>query len=493
MDRHDSRLQLSTDEMRALGYRVVDMVIEHLETLGERPVSTVATRAELDATIGRAIPSAPRAIADVLDAIERDVMGNIAHVDHPRFFAYVPSPGNFVGAMAEALVAGFNVFAGAWPVASGPSYVELAVIDWLRGLCGLPTAAGGVLVSGGSTANLTALIVARDGLSEHERERAVIYCSDQTHSSIARALDVIGLSAERRRVVSKRRFGSGAGPGAASGAASGDGAIDLVELARLIESDRAAGLHPWWVVANAGSTSIGACDDLSGLHDICHRDGVAMWMHVDAAYGGGALLSARGRERLAGIEHADSVTLDPHKWLFQPFDIGCVLVRDAALLERSFESIPAYLRDSSGTGEVNFRDRGIELTRPFRALKLWMTLQIFGTDALSSGVERGMHAAALAADILATSPWWILEPTGGEWIGIVVFRHAQLAVSSGSSDDSHRRLARLLVDDGYAMLSTTEVDGRVCLRLCTINARTSDDDIRNTITRLEELAATITP
>jgi aromatic-L-amino-acid/L-tryptophan decarboxylase len=473
--RRDEALELSSDEMRRLGYRVVDMIVEHVESLGDRPVSTVASRAGLDAAIGRAIPRLPRPVDDVLDVVAGDVLANIAHVDHPRFFAYIPSPGNFVGAMADALAAGFNVFAGAWPVASGPSYIELAVIDWLCRLCGLSPEAGGILVSGGSTANLTALIVARDQLTEGERERAVVYYSDQTHSSIARALDVIGVPAERRRTVRTER--------------SGFNQMSAGNLEPLIDADRAAGLHPWCVVANAGSTSIGTRDELSGIHLLCHNHNDRLWLHVDAAYGGGVLL--RESDALHGIEHADSVTLDPHKWLFQPFDIGCLLVRDAALLERSFESIPAYLRDSAGTGEVNFRDRGIELTRPFRALKLWMTLQVFGTDALSSGVERGTRLATLAVDVLTRSEEWICESTGGEWMGIVVFRHARLAEDAATADDAHRRLVKLLIEDGYAMLSTTEVDGRVCLRLCTINPRTSDDDLIATIAKLEELAMTI--
>jgi aromatic-L-amino-acid/L-tryptophan decarboxylase len=475
MERRNEALELSSDEMRRLGHRIVDMLIDHVETLGAQPVSTVASHDVLSRRIGPTIPRGPSSVDDVLDTVSREILANIAHVDHPRFFAYVPSPGNFVGVMADALAAGFNVFAGAWPVASGPSYIELVVVDWLRELCGLPTGAGGLFVSGGSVANLTALIVARDGLSDHERERAVIYHSDQTHSSIGRALGVLGIPAARRRAIAT--------------SSRDDNAMSMHTLAQAIAADRASGLHPWCVVANAGATSNGARDDLQSIAAICRAE--RMWMHVDAAYGGAMLLGTAGRAALEGIGSADSVTLDPHKWLFQPFDIGCILVRDAALLERSFQSIPAYLRDSAATGEVNFRDRGIELTRPFRALKLWMTLQVFGTDALESAIERGSRSATLAWRVLESSEAWQVEESGAAWMGIVTFRYAPFIGDDERSDEAHRRLSKLLVDDGYAMLSTTEVDGRVCLRLCTINPRTTDDDIRNTIARLEVLAASI--
>jgi glutamate/tyrosine decarboxylase-like PLP-dependent enzyme len=472
MERDDAQLILSSDEMRSLGYRVVDMLVAQVESLSGQRVSTVATRDELTERIGRTIPRTPSPAGDVLDAVERDILAHIAHVDHPRFFAYIPGPGNFVGVMADALAAGFNVFAGAWPVASGPSYIELVVIDWLRGLCGLPPGAGGLFVSGGSIANLTALIVARDRLSEHERSRGVIYYSDQTHSSVTRALDVLGVAAERRRPLRPTgRFSS----------------LRADDVAAAVARDREEGWHPWCVVANAGATSTGALDDLDGIAELARSE--RLWMHVDAAYGGGWLLSATGRDALEGIGGADSITLDPHKWLFQPFDIGCVLVRDAAVLEQSFESIPAYLRDSAGTGEVNFRDRGIELTRPFRALKLWMTLQVFGTDAIERAIERGEALASVASDRLRASGLWKHEGAIGGWMAIVIFRYAAFAADEATSDDLHRRLARLLVEDGTAMLSTTEIDGRVCLRLCTINPRTTDEDIHETIECLERLAA----
>jgi glutamate/tyrosine decarboxylase-like PLP-dependent enzyme len=470
MERSDRRLELSTEEMRRLGYRVVDMLIAHVESLAGETVATSATRASLAGQLDAAMPRDPSSIDDVLERVADIVLRNIAHVDHPRFFAYVPSPGNFVGAMADALAAGFNVFAGAWPVASGPAHLELLTIDWLRGLCGMPAEAGGLFVSGGSAANLTALVVARNGLDDTERERSVIYYSEHAHSSIERALDVIGVPASRRRVVC-------AGNGFALGATA---------IEAQIETDRAAGLRPWCVVVNGGATSTGVVDELAAVAALCRREGV--WMHVDAAYGGGALMSDEGRRALAGIGDAESVALDPHKWLFQPFDIGCVLVRDESALERTFRHVPAYLRDSAhGGDEVNFRDRGIELTRPFRALKLWMSFALFGADAIGAAVERGLELARIAERRLRASGRWRIVTAAQ--LGIVTFRYRFEQLDEVLADDAHRRLAALLFDDGFALASTTELAGRVCLRLCTINPRTSDEDVIATIERIEALAA----
>jgi len=246
----------------------------------------------------------------VLNQLERDVLSNTMHVNHPRFLAYVPGPGNFVGAMADALISGYNVFAGTWISGSGPAAVELTVLEWLRDLCGLPVGAGGLFVSGGSMANLTALAVAREVKVKGASKTQTVYFSDQAHSSLQKALRVIGLPAANvRKVSSDASFGLPAG-----------------ELARRIEQDRATGKHPFCVIANAGTTNTGAIDPLREISALCREHG--LWLHVDGAYGAAAVIAERGRELLGGLELADSLSLDPHKWLFQPFEIGCVLVRD---------------------------------------------------------------------------------------------------------------------------------------------------------------------
>jgi glutamate/tyrosine decarboxylase-like PLP-dependent enzyme len=395
-------------------------------------------------------------------------------VDHPRFFAYVPGPGNFVGAMADALVAGMNPFAGAWAVASGPAQTELVVVDWLREFCGMPEGAGGLFVSGGSMANLTALAVARAQRLDGDMRGAVIYCSDQAHSSIDRGARTLGFAPEQ--IV---RLAADAGR-----------RLDPRALRDAVAADRAAGRRPFCIVASAGTTNTGAIDPMRELAATARDE--ALWLHVDGAYGAAAAVSQRGRALLDGIGAADSISIDPHKWLFQPFECGCVIVRDGRMLRDAFRMVPEYLKDTDlGTEEVNFRDWGVQLTRGFKAFKLWMSIQTFGADAFAEAIEWGMGLAEHAERMLAGRDGWeIVTPAQ---LAIVTFRFVPRGMSAPDVDEANRRIASAMAAEGFALLSTTALDGRTVLRLCTINPRTTLDDIEETILRLERRAQSIQP
>jgi glutamate/tyrosine decarboxylase-like PLP-dependent enzyme len=242
------------------------------------------------------------------------------------------------------------------------------------------------------------------------------------------------------------------------------------------------------VIANAGTTNTGAVDPLPELADLCAGEG--LWLHADAAYGGGALLTDRGRALLAGIERADSLALDPHKWLFQPFEIGCVIVREGRLLADVFRTRPAYLRDvhrpEEEEQEVHFSDLGIQLTRGFRALKLWMSLQVFGLAAFREAVERGIANAELAEARIASSGLWrIVSPAR---LGTVAFGWAPAGASEEEQDFVTHGLAEASLADGFAFLSSTVLRGRPALRICALNPRTTEADLVETIERLERLA-----
>jgi glutamate/tyrosine decarboxylase-like PLP-dependent enzyme len=367
--------------------------------------------------------------------------------------------------MADALASGFNVFAGTWLEASGPAQVELVTVDWLRQACGLPAGAGGLFVSGGSMANITALAVARHLRLGARLEDAVVYCSDQTHSSIARGLWVLGFQREQlQQIASDEHF-----------------RIDVPGLERAITRDRCAGRLPFCVVANAGTTNTGAVDPLPDVAHLCQEEG--LWLHVDGAYGAAAVLSERGRAALTGLGSADSLSLDPHKWLFQPFEIGCVLVRNGEWLEQTFRILPEYLSDIEGDeGEVNFCDRGIQLTRGFRALKLWLSLKVFGVSGFRRAMERGLELAEIAEVAVAELPEW--EVVTPAQMGVVTFRCAPAGLTPEAQDALNRGLVEELVASGFAMISTTTLRGRVVLRMCTINPRTTESDVRETIARL---------
>lgn len=462
-DQPDPTLQLPPEEMRALGYRVVDLLVEHFAGLAELPASGGATRDELEARLREDAPARGVGWEAALERARHDVFGPMSHNDHPRFFAYVPSPGNFVGAMADALASGFNPFAGAWATAAGAAQVELVTVDWLRAICGLPKGAGGAFVSGGSMANLTALAAARHRrFGTGDFSRAVIYASDQVHSSIVRGAKVLGFAPERVRLL----------------APDAELRLDPSTLRRSMEEDAAAGLVPFGVVASAGTTNTGAVDPLPEIAAACRAAGA--WLHVDGAYGAAAALTGRGRALLAGLGEADSVSLDPHKWLFQPFECGAVLVRDARVLRDTFREVPEYLKDSDlSHAEVNFRDWGVQLTRGFRALKLWLSIQVFGLDAFRAAVDRGIDLAEVAEDELRASPEWeLLTPAQ---LAIVTFRYRPSGIAEAELDALQRRIAAETTRGGFAMLSTTELGGRAALRLCTINPRTTDADVRETV------------
>jgi glutamate/tyrosine decarboxylase-like PLP-dependent enzyme len=462
-------LQLSPDEMRAFGHRVVDLIVDHIETLRDRAVSIQRPRADLDARIGT-FSEAPESPEDVLTLIEREVMGAITAVDHPRFYAFVPGPGTFVGAMSDALASGFNVFAGHWLAASGPGAVELQTIDLLREACGFPEGAGGLFLSGGSMANLSALATARAVKLGGPDQSAVIYLSDQAHSSVAKGLRVLGFATSQVRSVPVDHMLR----------------MDVRALEEAVVDDRRSGKRPFCIVASAGTTNPGAVDPLEEIaalgaeHDI--------WVHVDGAYGAAAALTARGRSALKGLDRADSIALDPHKWLFQPFEIGCVLVRDARHLRLAFAVHPednaSYLHDVGRMAEreVVFYEHGVQLTRSFRALKLWTSLRIFGLSAFRETIDRGIELAEVVERMLRADPAW--EVVTPAQLAVVTFAPRRPDLTVAECNAVVERAVERLTADGYAMVTSTHVRGRTVLRFCLIHPDARLDEVRETADRL---------
>ena len=456
-------LDFPPERMREIGYRVVDRIVDHLATLRDQPVGAKGDPAKLLAALAEPAPEQGMEFEAVLDQLERDIFPNSMHVNHPRFLSYVPGPGNFVGAMADALISGYNIFAGTWISGSGPAAVELATIEWLREICGMPKSTGGLFVSGGTLANLTALAVARHVKLGERPEGATVYFSDQAHSSLEKALRVIGVpGTNARKIPSDSQY-----------------RMPMNELAQRVAQDRAAGKRPFCVIASAGTTNTGAIDPLRELSAFCRQQD--LWLHVDGAYGAAAAISERGRELLAGIDLADSLSLDPHKWLFQPFEIGCVLVRDIAHLRDTFRILPDYLKDTQQySAEFNFTDHGLQLTRSFRALKLWMSIKVFGMAAFRAAIDRGFAQAEFVEARLCGMPGWeIVTPA---YMGIVCFRY------SNADDAAHLRLVQTVLQDGFALITSTVLRQRTVLRTCTINPRTTNDDIDQSLERLDALA-----
>jgi aromatic-L-amino-acid decarboxylase len=467
-------LRLDQEEMRTLGYRVIDLLIEHFETLPEKSATRNLRRAELEARFREPMPQKGNVPENVLNELQQKMWDAFMHPDHPRFFAFIPTPSNFVSVMADALASGLSVFCGTWLESSGPSEIELVTVDWIRQQCGFPAAAGGLFVSGGSVANITGLAVARHVQLAGKMDDAVIYCSNQTHSAIERGLRILGFQQDQfRKLGCDENF-----------------RIDLSELKSAVHADRNARKKPFCVVANAGSTNSGAIDPLPELSQFCKIEN--LWLHVDGAFGAAAVFSERGKSLLRGLGEVDSLALDPHKWLFQPYEIGCVLVRERSWLKETFHILPEYMKDVAATEEeINFCDYGIQLTRSFRALKLWMSLKVFGSEAFEAAIDYGFQMGDFAGSLISEmKDWEIVTPPQ---LAIINFRYAPDGISNKDANDLNHRISQQMLRDGYAMVVTTEIKGKIVLRFCLINPRTTQDDVRETMKRLDQIATSLYP
>ncbi len=454
-------LGMSVEEMRRLGHRIVDLVIErHLARTAE-PAILTGDPADLMARLGGPLPEDPMDPDASIDLLTEVALAHQQHGDHPRYFARVPGPSSFAGILGEWLGTGFNTIASSWGGGSGPATVEMVSIRWLSQMIGLPERTEGVLVSGGSLANLTAFSVARSELGP-----GVAYLTDQTHSSLPRDLREMGGDDSTIRYI-----------------ATDDGLrMSVPQLKAAIAEDRAAGRKPLMVVATAGSTNTGAADPLDAIANICRDEG--MWMHVDGAYGGPSAVTPQGRAYLRGLERADSVVLDPHKWFFQPYDVGACLVTRPGALERCFAMSPEYLKDvQTTTGAVNFGNRSLELTRRSRAIKLWLSIRTYGAKRFREAVQRGIDNAEHAEAYLRSKPdvWEVVSPAQ---IGCVCFS------LKDARPGTHGDRAQALADSGFACVSSTSLHGRSVLRLCTINPLTTRSDIEQTLDMLAQEAGT---
>lgn len=460
-------LEMTSDEMRRLGYRVVDAIVERWENLREGPAWEGGSRSELEPLMAEEPPEDPSDPDAVLERALRDILPRAGRIDHPRFFAFIPSSPTWPSVLGETLATGFNIFQGTWLESAGPSQLELVVMEWFRDWLGLPGTGGGLLTSGGSAANLVALVTAREAAGA--RARPVLYLSDQGHSSVERGARIAGFPAEAiRRVPTDDAF-----------------RIRMDALAEAVEEDRIAGRDPLLICANAGATNTGAVDPLAEIGAFAREAG--LWFHVDGAYGGFAVLTPEGRTALEGIASADSITLDPHKWLFQPYETGCLMVRDTRLLEGAFRILPEYLQDAAlGEEEVNFADRGVQLTRRFRALKVWMSIQMLGLGAYRRAIGEGIVLARDAGLRISESP--VLELLAPPSLGIVCFRFNPPSATLRAEDleSLNLRIQERILDSGLAMMSSTRLRGAFSLRLAIMNYRSTRDDVMRTLDAIEE-------
>ncbi|MGH7100954.1 MAG: pyridoxal phosphate-dependent decarboxylase family protein [Acetobacteraceae bacterium] len=450
-------------ELRALGHRMLDDAFAYLEHCRRRPVwqkMPPALRAELDRPLPRTPESPERAYADFLRLVLPYATGNT----HPRFMGWVHGGGTAIGMLAEMLAGALNANLGGRDHA--PIEVERQVVRWAAELFGLPAETSGLLVTGTSIANLIGVLVARTAtLGPASRHRGVgaaplvAYASRAAHGCIPRAMDISGLGADALRRIP----------------CDPAGRIEISALRAAIARDRGRGDRPFLIVGTAGTVDIGAVDDLAALADIARREN--LWFHVDGAFGAMLALSPRLRPLLSGIEAADSIGFDFHKWAQVPYDAGCILVRDPGRHAAAFAQSAAYLRhDSRGLagGHPWPCDFGPDLSRGFRALKVWLTLKVFGGDQLGQVVEASCDLAQALAGRVAGEP--ALELLAPVALNIVCFRY--VAAEPGSDlDQLNAAIVADLQEAGIAAPSTTSLGGRLAIRAALVNHRTTTEDI----------------
>jgi len=463
-------LTLSKEAMKKYGYEVVDAIVEHFDTQNEKLPVVLGSREEMDHLFLEEAPEDSMDPHKVLNFVLEKVLTKSAIVSHPKSFSFVPGPSNYISAMADTLATGFNIFSGGWAASPAAAELEIVTMGWLLKIFGFPVKkGGGIFTSGGSMANLTAIVTARSMKCGDDFSKAVIYLSDQAHSSNIKAIRILGFRKDQIRIIPT----------------DAEFKFSLNKLKNAIAKDRIEGVKPFCLIATAGTTNTGTVDPLSELAKICKKEDI--WFHIDAAYGGAAILSTGGKELLKGINRADSLTVDPHKWFFQPYEMGCLLVKNYKWLKGTFTEKPEYLRDIEGnTSEINFYDHGVQLTRRFRALKFYMSIKTFGLNEFRKAITYNIELAEAAENFLRKSPHWeVISPAT---LAVINFRYNPISdnLSEKKLDKINQYISKQVVATRKALLVTTLLNGQVVLRMCLINPRTTLTDIKETLLLCEE-------
>ena len=459
---------LSPEEVRRLGYEAADAVAESRAKLESRPVfgKVGADAALFDEPLPEDGQPIEKTLAFVREHVLPFPMGN----SHPRFYGFINATADPVGITADYLAASMNP--NCWGGDHAAIHVEHRVLAWLSEMLGYPAAAEGILVSGGSMANFTALAAARramtpgnvreDGLAGEGRPRLVVYASDQVHHCVDKAVDLLGIGTKNlRKIETDDRF-----------------RIRMDLLGQAVEADRRAGRTPAIVVGSAGTVNTGAIDPLEEMADFCRKESI--WFHVDGAYGAMAAIAPDLKPLFVGMERADSIAADPHKWLYVPYEAGATLVREPGRLAAAFRKFPEYLAsdpESPFPGPAWFAERGVELSRSFKALKVWMGMKTHGRRGYARAIENDIRLAHFLAREADRRPdFETLAPTV---LSIANFRYRprERDLSDADLDRINRKIVNRLVGDGSFFLAPTILKGRAALRACIVNFRTREEDL----------------
>ncbi len=473
------------EAMRKLGHKMLDDMLDYVKTVRERPVWQHVPD-QIKASFSSPIPQCPQPPEEIYEEFVEKVlpypMGNI----HPRFWGWILGTGTVMGAFAELLAASMNTNTGGGNHIA--NYVEKQVMDWIKEMLGYPTSASGLLTSGCSAANIIGLTVARNTKADFDIRRRglqstpqkmTLYASQEVHSSIQKAVELLGLGSEALRLLPVNDYFQ----------------IDLQTLKATVTNDRKDGYMPFCVVGAAGTTNTGGIDDLNALANLCQQEN--LWFHVDGAFGAWAALAPRARNKVVGIERADSLALDLHKWMYMPYEIGCILVRCEEHHRKAFSLTPDYLaHDEGGRGLTGgdlpwFSDYGFQLSRGFRALKAWMSLKEHGSRKYARIIQQNIDQALYLGELIAASPE--LEISAPVTLNVVCFRYVAPAMDDAAMDELNRQIVIELQEQGIAVLTGTIIKGKYVLRVANTNHRSRREDfdilVREVIRIGKELTA----
>ena len=468
-------LDPSADEIRNWGNSVIQLMTNYLGDLRDHRVYGRMSSREIRGRLDSTLPTHGTDFDGLLKVFRETIIPFSRQNAHPRMFGYVQSPGTALAAFADLLASTLNANLTVWRSAPAPVELERLTIDWVRQILGFNADAGGLFVSGGSMANFAAITTARQA-KDKPSARLRMYASSETHFSIAKAAALLGIGRENVRLVAvDERF-----------------KIRTDDLVAKITADVKTGYFPFCVVANAGTVNTGAVDPLAEIREVANR--FQLWMHVDGSYGAFAVLAKSARGLFAGLEQADSIALDPHKWLYLPVDVGCVIYRAPETAQATFAHDAEYTRIIGEEADEAFAfwDYGPELSRRFRALKVWMLLKGVGLHSLGEAIESNLACARYLESLVRTSDDF--EMVAPVELSIFCFRHVPSHLRSESPqaiDVFNERLLIALQRDGSSYLSNTTLDGRFALRGCVLNYRTTLRDMEILLEDLRRVAKTL--
>ena len=461
MDARRGGLEPNVDEMRKLVDLAVDRIMHNLSTLAEQPAADLLDVADVAQLVCEPLPEKGRDYADLLDLVFDRLIAKGYNTASPGTLSYVTGGGLFHSAVADLIAGALNRYVAYWGASPGLAQLEQTVVEWFASIVGFPATAGGVLLSGGSLANLSAVIAARRSKLGDSFALGTIYASDQVHHSVEKAVVMAGFSEGALRVLPT------------------DEAFRLrgATLARAIAQDRLEGRQPFLVVASAGTTNTGAIDALPELAEVARAEG--LWFHVDAAYGGFFAMTQRGKQALAGIEQADTIVLDPHKSLFLPFGTGCLLARDAQQLRRAHVLHADYIQEAVAVGArggaLNFADLSLEMSRDLRGLRVWLPMKLLGAETFRAALDEKLDLARVAHDAIAGTPGF--EILAAPSLAIFAFRATRPGLSEPAIDAMNEGILRWVNQRGKVHLSPTRLNARFALRISVLSFRTHHEHV----------------